>query len=390
VYKRKRRKNMKKKISLIFGILLMAFLLIPNTKVFAEGTAQDYATGEEVTKLSTVALTTGDDKDFKNYVTYSINVASDPDSSNVEVIFPMTISQKGILNCASVYLDSNPTTSYGDFGIYSDAACTNPIDYNTYDYLAVIPKKGTYYFKFSVSDYSDEKPEDGYYFGLSSNFLSGADRALKDKTWSIAGSEAKKPIYYKITTTKAGSLTINLESDYSNTITLLNSSKKAISDETTYYSTDSKASYAVGKGTYYVKVTSNSDLYRIKSTFKAVTDTSGTTKAKAKKLPAGKASKGLVLTSDKAGKVDWYKFTLTKSQTVDITFLGDVSSGVISLELYGSGVSGSVTSSINTVDSDQSFSVFTTGSSKLSKGTYYIKITKKTKNTSGSYTLQFN
>ncbi len=381
---------MKKKISLIFGILLMAFLLIPNTKVMAEGTAQDYTTGEDVTKLSTFALTTGDDKDLKNYVTYSINVASDAASSNVEVVFPMTLSQKGILNCAFVFLDSNPTTSYGDFGIYSDAACTKPIDYNTYNYYAIIPKKGTYYFKFSVSDYSEEKPEDGYYFGFSSNFFSGADRNLKDKTWSIAGSEVNKPIYYKVTTTKAGSLTINLESEYSSTITLLNSSKKAISEETTYYSTDTKAVYAVGKGTYYIKVASNSELYRIKSTFKAVTDTSGTTKAKAKKLPAGKASKGLVLASDKAGKVDWYKFTVTKAQTVDITFLGDVSSGEISLELYGNGFSGSVTEYINTVNSDKSFSVYTLGSTKLSKGTYYIKITKKTKNTSGSYTLQFN
>lgn len=381
---------MKKKISLIFGILLMAFLLIPNTKVFAEGTAQDYATGEEVQKLSTFLVTTGDEKDLKNYVTYSINVASDADSNNVEVIFPMTLNQKGILNCAAAFLDGNPTTSYGDFGIYSDAACTKPIDYNTYNYLAMIPQKGTYYFKFSVSDYSDEKPEDGYFFGFSSNFFSGADRTLKNNTWSLTGIEAQKPTFYKITVAKAGSLTINLDSEYSSTITLLNSSKKAISDATTYYTTDTKAVYAVGKGTYYVKVTSNSDHYRIKSTFKAITDTSGTSKAKAKKLPAGKISKGLVLASDKTGKVDWYKFTLTKSQTVNITFLGDVSSGEITLELYGNGFSGSVTDYINTVNSDRSFSVYTMGSTKLSKGTYYIKITKKTKNTSGAYSLQFN
>lgn len=382
---------MKKKISLIFGILLMTLLLIPNAKVLAEGSAEDLTTGEVVEELSTVVLTTGDDKDLENSQAYKINVESNEDSKKAEAVFPMTFDEKGILSCIVLYLDSNPSSTYSDFAIYSDEECTKTIKYSSYNNTAIIPNKGTYYLKFTVSDYSDDKPVDGYDFGLETRFIGGSDKTLKDKTWAITGNiDTSKPVYYKVTTSKAGSLTINVDAEYSSRITLLNSNKKAISDETYYSSSAGKVCFAVGKGTYYFKVTSSSDLFRIKSTFKAITDSSATSKAKAKKLTSGKAVNGLALATEKAGKADWYKITLTKSQAVDITFTGSVSSGEINLEFYGNGFSGSITRRISAVDSDQSFSAQTYSSKKLPKGTYYIKVTKKSATTSGFYTLKLN
>ncbi|BCJ94375.1 hypothetical protein acsn021_19440 [Anaerocolumna cellulosilytica] len=382
---------MKKKLSLIFGILLMALLLIPNAKVQAEGVAEDLNTGEKVEELTTVIIKTGTDKEYEKQQTYSILVTAEEGSNKAEAVFPMTFTQKGILYCAAAYLDSNPASTYDDFAIYSDEECTKSISYSSYSNTAIIPSKGTYYLKFTATDYNEEKPIDGYYFAFTSKFIGGADRTLTDKAWTVAGNtDTSKPIYYKVTTTKTGSLTIDIESEFSTRITLLNSKKKAISDEAYVYTSDGKASFAVPKGTYYLKVSGSSDTYRIKSTFKAITDNSGTTKAKAKKLTAGKAVNGLVTPGEKAGKVDWYKVTLSKSQTVDITFTGSVSSGEIHLEFYGNGISGSITKYISSVDSDKSFSAQTYDSTKLPKGTYYIKVTKKTKNTSGSYTLKFN
>jgi hypothetical protein len=382
---------MKKKLSLIFGILLMTLLLIPNAKVLAEGVAEDLNTGEAVEELTTIVVKTGEDKESEKKQVYSILVAPEEDSNRAEAVFPMTFNQKGILYCAAAYVDSNPASTYGDLTIYSDEECTKSINYSTYSNTAIIPSKGTYYFKFTATDYNEEKPVDGYYFSFASRFIGGADRTLTNKTWTMAGNtDTSKPIYYKVTTAKTGSLTIDIESEYSTRITLLNSKKKAISDEAYVYTSDAKACFAVPKGTYYLKVSGSSDLYRIKSTFKAVTDSSGTTKAKAKKLTAGKAVNGLVTPGEKAGKVDWYKVSLSKSQTVDITFTGNVSSGEITLEFYGNGISGSITKYINSVNSDKSFSAQTYDSTKLPKGTYYIKVTKKTKNTSGAYTLKFN
>jgi hypothetical protein len=86
--------------------------------------------------------------------------------------------------------------------------------------------------------------------------------------------------------------------------------------------------------------------------------------------------------------VDWYKITLTKSQEVDITFTGSVSSGRISLEFYGGSIGGSVNESISSVDVDASFSPITLRSDKVPKGTYYIKITKDSTITSGFYNLK--
>jgi hypothetical protein len=377
---------MKKKLILFFAAFMLIFLCLPAMKTFAaDGYAVDAESGETVDELSAYILTTGSDADFKNANSFIVYVPGD----TKEFVVPITFDQKGLLNC-SVKLAEESDKIFSEFGVFTDEACTNKIYYSTSDKIAAIPKAGTYYLKFSVSDYSDPKPEN-YAFGISARFINGNDKSLKDKEWLLSANlETTKPIYYKITVPKAGGLTVNLESEYSSYVTLLNSSKKAISEETYYYSSDGAVYYAVAKGTYYVKVKNNSNNYRIRYTFKAISDLSGTAKAKAKKLTAGKAVTGVVTATDTTKKVDWYKITLPKSQKVDITFTGSASSGKINLEFYGGGISGSITQYIRYLNDDASFSAKTWTSDKLPKGTYYIKITKDSKNSSGSYTLKLN
>lgn len=376
---------MKKKLLLFFAAFTLIFLCLPAMKTFAaDGYAVDAESGETVDELSPYILTTGSDAELKKVNSFAVYVPAD----KKEFVIPITFNQKGLLIC-SAELSEETDRSYSDFSIFSDEACTNRISYSTYDKTAAIPKAGTYYLKFSVIDYSDVKPET-YVFDFAAKFINGNDRALKDKVWAISANiESSKPVYYKVTVPKTGGLTINLESEYSSYVTLLNSSKKAISDETYYYSSDNAVYFAVAKGTYYIKVKNSSNNYRIKYTFKAITDSSGTEKAKAKKLTAGKAVTGVVTTADSTKKVDWYKITLPKSQKVKITFTGSTS-GVIALEFYGGGISGSITRSLRYVNDDASFSAETWSSDKLPKGTYYIKITKDAKNSSGSYTLKLN
>ena len=376
---------MKKKLLLFLSVFMLLFLCIPSVKTFAQGYAEDLDTGESVDILETLLIPTGEETELQTFKTYRIYVPG----VEKELVVPISIDQKGLLNFSSVISEEySNASSY--FDIYKDEACTTRVTYSTYGKTAAIPAKGTYYLKFSLYDRSDVEPEN-YLFSFQSNFISGEDRSLKDKAWAFTGNpDTSKPVYYKLTTTKPGSLTVNMDSEYSRYVTLLNGSKKAISDKTYYSSIDNKVCFAVAKGTYYLKVDSISDLYRIKYTFKAITDTSGTTKAKAKKLTAGKAVAGIVTATDKKGAVDWYKLTLTKSQEVNITFTGSVSSGKIGLEFYGGSISGSINEYINYVDDDASFSAKTWSSDKLPKGTYYIKITKDSTITSGFYNLKLN
>lgn len=376
---------MKKRVLIFFSVFMLLFLCIPSVKAFAQGYAEDLDNGESVSKLETHLLSTGEDDEVLVAKTYRVYVPG----TEKELVLPINFEQKGVLICSSGISDEYLNAS-ADFYIYADEACTKAISYSPTNSTATIPEKGTYYLKFSINDSSETIPEN-YMVAFSSSFASGEDRSIKNNVWAFTGSgDTSKPIYYKITTTKPGSLTVNMESDRSTYLTLLNSSKKVLSDKTYYSPTDNKVCFAVAKGTYYLKVDSTSDLYRIKYSFKAISDTSGTSKAKAKKLTAGKAVAGLVTATDKKGAVDWYKITLTKSQEVNITFTGSVSSGNISLVLYGGDISGSVNENINDLDDDASFSATTLRSDKLPKGTYYIKIIKDSSITSGFYTLKLD
>jgi hypothetical protein len=103
----------------------------------------------------------------------------------------------------------------------------------------------------------------------------------------------------------------------------------------------------------------------------------------------GTATKGLILTTDKKGKEDWYKITLTKDQAVELILTGDVS-GDISLTFYDSDNSlfGKLyVNEYTTEDSGVPY-VSTSKSQKLPKGTYYLKVTKDGSSTSGSYSVK--
>jgi len=369
---------MKKKI---FIIMMLCLICLPSYNAFAAANAVDLDTGEAGDVLTTYVVTTGSEDELSTYKNYEISIPFD----TKEIILPITFDQKGLFYSSANFLDKMQSV-YLEEHIYADIECTNEINYSSYNYKAIIPESGTYYIKFLVKDYSDVVLAD-YKMIFKSQFFTGNDKTLKNKEWVCTGNlDSEKPIYFEVVVPKAGSLTINTETEYSNKITLLNSSKKAISDEISNYK--GKVCFAVKEGTYYIKILADSsDIMRIESTISTITDYSGSTKAKAKALKAGKTYTGYLSATDKKGTVDWYKITLTKSQKVEMVFTGSAS-GEIKLEFYGSNISGSITQYISSVDDDSSFSAETWSSSKLPKGTYYIKVSKEDTNTSGFYKLQ--
>lgn len=386
---------MNKKKLLLCTLLALVVLCVPSFKASAaESQVLDADTGETVTEFKTHVITTGDEADFKVYKEYYVGVV--PDTTNSQTVFtavvPITLDKTGFLYIGSYLDNSTQTTATGSIDVFSDEACTDSV-YSSYKEVAKIEKKGTYYVQFTVRDSASDGVTP-YIFDFVSNFEDSSNRTLKNKTWAYSAiMDYSKPIYYKVTATKDGSITFNTSAAYSTKVTLCNSSKKAISDECYVSSSSGKSVFAVKKGTYYIKVTTSSDSVRVKSTFKAITDKSGASKAKAKKITMGsKALSGTVLATDKKGKADWYKFTNTKTKTVNVTFKGSVLSGKIVLEFFDSKGTSFGTTYINTLDADSSFtpyqgSYFDTKKT-LPKGTYYIKVTKSTAKTSGTYSLK--
>ncbi|WP_455716703.1 pre-peptidase C-terminal domain-containing protein [Anaerosporobacter sp.] len=384
---------MKMKLSSI----LLAFALLVSC-IFGTNTAQaaivydeSYA---EVTELTTVVATTGTEADLGKTVTYALQTSMENE------VVPINIPTKGYLD---FFVASNVASS--DVSIYTDESCTvkagssayissygEPIQEGVYgdDGYAYFSKKGTYYVKF-------ETP--GTYT-FTSQMYNGANRTLKNDTYTTAYSYAydtynydSKSIYYKYKASKTGYISISTDflSDYGNaTITLCNSKKKAISEDVyVSKSYNDKTVFAVKKGvTYYVKVTSSSEVYRIKSKITGVTEKSGNRKTKAKTLAIGKVAKGVVLSEDKTSLNDWYMFKLTKATKLKLTVAGNSSSGDLRVELTSPNLSGSVDLRINSVGYKTSTSLKTYTTSTLPKGTYYIRVYKDDKKSSGSYALK--
>lgn len=133
--------------------------------------------------------------------------------------------------------------------------------------------------------------------------------------------------------------------------------------------------------------TSN-DAYRIKSTFTAVSDASGASKKNAKTIKVGETKKGIVLSEDKTSKNDWFKFTLKKSTKIDIDLKGNCSSGKLRFELTSNGIRGTVTDYISSSDYSRNIPLQTWTSKTIPKGTYYIRLYKDSKTTSGNYSVK--
>lgn len=348
----------------------------------------------EAAELSTVLITTGTTADLEKIVTYSIETTAENE------VVPFDIPAKGYLD---FYVASNISS---EVAIFADENCTKKAGYSVYisssseqlqagvygeNGKAFFPEAGTYYVKFS-------KP--GAYL-FSSQMFSGENRTLKDNTYTTAYGYKYESfnydsnnIYYKYTPSKTGYISISTEylSDSgSSYITLCNSSKKAISEEvytnTTYSS--GKVVFAVKKGaTYYIKVKTSSEKYRIKSKITGITESSGTKKSNAKTLTIGKERKGILLTEDKTSSADWYKFTLSKATKLNLTVAGNASSVGIKVELTSANIGGSVDVNISGTDYKRTTSLETFTSATLPKGTYYIRVYKGDKKASGNYSIK--
>lgn len=202
----------------------------------------------------------------------------------------------------------------------------------------------------------------------------------------------KSAYYVKVKAKKTGVLTIKPLAN-SMYVRLVNANKKALSTDEYYYK-GSTASYGIKKGvTYYVKVTSSMRA-RYTMKFTSINEKSGSKKSKAVKLSKKNRWKhGTLIAGTKTA--DWYKIKLNKKSKLTIILKPQICN-VMKFSVYGPngkrwGDVAKVTPYAN--GAEQKYQLYTTNwfskNYKIGAGTYYVKIERGSKYTSGSYSIKW-
>lgn len=277
------------------------------------------------------------------------------------------------------------------YGLFKDAGLTSAVD--SYTSVSVgstasrvfkVSKKGTYYIGI-YSDIFSTKPEGSEIVGalVTTGFCDGSDRTLTSGKQVAVGVKDAQTTYFKFKVKKAGYITVpyadSAAAYYG--VTLCNSKKKALSGSTPLrYS----PTYGVKKGTYYIKVKSsyNSNggyVFKVTSN-SSIKEKSGTKKAKAVTLKKSKTKKGTIQAG--SGQADWYKFKKTSKKKTTVT-IGGRTNDKIKVTLYR-GSKKIATGTFNYSHKGYEFTM-----TNYPKGTYYIKIERGSKKSSGWYSVKW-
>lgn len=287
-----------------------------------------------------------------------------------------------------------PASGYGSvtFGLYKDSALTNKVDFegsvspSTKEAYKVIQvaKAGTYYLGVQ-SRITEDSSTKNYAVAIRATYANGADRTITCGKPTLVGHADPQTTYLKVKAKNTGYMKVSVSDTYeyaTNYITLCNNKKKALSTETS--SKTGNAVFGVKKGTtYYIKIKSNNSKigYILKASNTKVTEKSGKTKSKAVTLAKKKTKKGTIQAG--SSQADWYKFRLTGKKTVRLTIKGGTNNG-LSVKVYKGGRSiGNGTFRYY----NKSLTLKSLG--KLTSGTYYIKVSRADKKSSGYYSLSW-
>lgn len=378
-------KKLLKKISCLILALLIALQAVPMIAMAdEEGIAVD-ASAEEIAINNYFDLETDLDKETSYYNV----IFDDPYEEFTKYI---NIEKEGVLLISIAAGDSSSYYSF-KISVSSDSSFKNTLgtiylfdDEEGKNKTFKIDKAGKYYVKFEVTKRYDASGE--IIFPVAFNFIPAGTRNVEVGQEYIAFQESGYgDIYYKVTVNKAGLLTAVITPDAASGyvyFTLLDKNKKELSKEEYVYHKDGKYeySYAVAKGTYYVKVKTSTGGYLIGFEAKAITDKGGASKSKATAIKVGgSAVNGICLATDKTSVVDWYKFNLSSSKNVKIT-IDYIADGKVTFEILDSKGKTLIGGTRRTYSGKGTIELESSG--KFSKGTYYIKVYKEKGNEKSS------
>ena len=316
-------------------------------------------------------------------------------ASNGTNIFTLNVEHSGCLlldvratHAKFVNIEVHKKSDCSDLPTYMSAQCT---DYKgNRDIVEKYIEKGTYYLKFPENTYK-----------LKALLYSNDKQTIKSNGTLVAYCDYYCPAIATYKATKNGYITIEQNWIYGgtmgnaeNSVSLCDAKGKALSDAVCDHHVDEPVIFPVKKGkTYNIKITNidvdGKQFYQMKLKFTAREDKAGSSKSKAKSLSLGKSTSGLAYVEDKTSKVHWYKFKNTKAQKLNIKLSGEASSGSIKVLLYDS--KNKKIGSYHIAPGPGKSYVYTLQKkgkdATIPKGTYYIKLVKTQKTTSGIYTI---
>lgn len=306
-----------------------------------------------------------------------------------------------ISNAGTLFLNYDNLYDYTIFpSIYSDAACTQEIQSNIGIYMVCeIPSAGIYYLKFDLFPSSDYETNLTFNYALT---LIPSDIQLEAGTTTCGyqdDSTLNKDKYYKIVLTEPGFINFHLQWNYNpdySDLTLCDSNKKTLRtcSESVFTPSDlndTNYNFKMNKGTYYVKIGLPSEFYLISYNYSAYADNGGSSMKRAPKLKMdGIPVNGSCNATAKSGNADWYKIKLSKAQKFKITVISEKTLSIVT-EIYdskGNHIKTNLGTHIitNYKETDDTFTT-ATGIFPFKKGTYYIKLYKKSQNSPGEYSI---
>lgn len=229
------------------------------------------------------------------------------------------------------------------------------------------------------------------YTTINRSLSQGSDK------WTLASglnrSGVQGTTYFKVTPDRTGVMNVYLKeygySSCTGEVTLCNADKKIRSEKLMYPGSSLKFGVKKGK-TYYLKVTNTCGTgdqfykYGIKYTMSSGTDRAIGTKSKAKQIYRKSDATFSTFVAANENNSDWYKFKVTTARKTKITVKNQyMSSGYTTMRLYKS--DGTL---VKTLKIPAGYEGYIETTSKLAKGTYYVKITKSLKN-SGKYSIRW-
>ena len=317
------------------------------------------------------------------------------DQNDDGIIIPVKVSRSGDIeiNLIGVNVQKNISAE-----LFTDAACQSKVSGNPsgYWYLSADTtdqgfqkvSAGTYYLKVSSYNYGDNYTNT---FKISmcewtndmKTIKSG--QTIRNYNDTYNGSDR----YYKFKATKTGKITLTHNSAYGYYTTLMTAKKKSLSDKM-WSSNGEKQVFAVKKGvTYVIKITPNdssSTYHKLTLKQAAVTEKSGKTRKKAVKVKAKKKVNGTILPG--SSQADWYKFKVTKKKKVTLTFTSNAST-YLNVTVFNSKGKKIDTVSMYRKGGFKGELTYGTTYGKANKGTYYVKIARKSKKDSGVYSFKW-
>lgn len=229
-------------------------------------------------------------------------------------------------------------------------------------------------------------------FGSVHVFAATKTVNLPQNKWYNSKSEKYRDVYHKITVPKTGYIKLEGWEYYSThsginglKIQICNSKKKPMLENDMWITsyTGGKVKYitytALKKGTYYIH-TKNVGNYKLKYSVKAVSDKSGSSKAKARTVARNKTVSGLFLVGEGVNKTDWYKIRVPATKTVTFTLSSKTDNYIF---FYVFDAKGRFLESLDCIGAAKSQKL------RLKKGTYYIQAKRYLKNITGPYSLKW-